>query len=110
MLSDLQQLDIILHNDNHIDAGIVSQELCKLNANLETMANLKNEMGSAGELRVPRGLFAALDKKKETSLDGFERQLMKDAVEKGDDIRRRAKLRQDMALRMQEEVNKVVQR
>lgn len=58
------------------------------------MANLKNEMGSAGELRVPRGLFAALDKKKETSLDGFERQLMKDAVEKGDDIRRRAKLRQ----------------
>lgn len=27
MLSDLQQLDIILHNDNHIDAGIVSQEL-----------------------------------------------------------------------------------
>lgn len=68
----------------------------KLTVNLEKMANLKNEMdsSSSSEMRIPIELFAALDKKDQTSLDAFEKQLMKQAVEKGDEMRAQARQRQ----------------
>jgi hypothetical protein len=106
MLNNLHEMDISLSGTDVIHESQVARQLEKLTVNLEKMANLKNEMdsSSSSEMRIPIELFAALDKKDQTSLDAFEKQLMKQAVEKGDEMRAQARQRQEIESRLQSEI------